>query len=490
MMAKSDGKSKSKSKVDAKLAKAEAKAQAKLAKAQAKLKKTDSGPAVPAGVTKLPDLEPNRKLVLPKTTERTLSNGMTVIAIRRPSVPLVEVRLRLPFAKANLARGDVLTQTLFAGTDKMSEVEIASELQQVGGALSANTDPDRLLVSGNALASGLPRLLEILADVLTGAAYPAEQVTTERERLADRIQVAMTQPGHLSRVALLKHVYGSHPYAIQTPSIEQVKAVRPTVLRTLHGERVRPGDATLVLVGDVAPERAIDAAEAALSRWTGASKEVTLPPIPPFGGGPIALADRPKSVQSSIRVAMPAVGRTHKDFPALALANLIFGGYFSSRWTENIREDKGYTYSPHSGIEHSVAGSILTLSADVATEVTAPALVETFYELGRIASLPPKEDELEQARQYAIGTLSLGMATQAGLATLASMYAGFGLRLDYVVDYAEALAATTLDEVADAAAKYLAPAKAVTVVLGDAERIESPLSALAPIEHEEAVAAQ
>jgi predicted Zn-dependent peptidase len=117
----------------------------------------------------------------------------------------------------------------------------------------------------------------------------------------------------------------------------------------------------------------------------------------------------------------------------------------------------------------------------VATEVTAPALLETMYELGRIASLPPRDDELEQARQYALGTLQLGMSTQAGLAGLAVAYAGFGLRLDYLADHAGRLARATRDDVAAAAARYLAPAKAVSVVLGDADRIESPLAALTPL---------
>jgi predicted Zn-dependent peptidase len=163
------------------------------------------------------------------------------------------------------------------------------------------------------------------------------------------------------------------------------------------------------------------------------------------------------------------------------LANLIFGGYFSSRWVENIREDKGYTYGPHSLIEHSVAGTILVVSAEVATEVTGPALLETWYELGRIASLPPRRDELDQARQYALGTLQLGMSTQAGLAGLTSTYAGYGLRLDYLAEHAERLSRTTLDEVAAAAARYLAPARGVTVVLGDAERIEAPLAGLSVV---------
>jgi predicted Zn-dependent peptidase len=181
---------------------------------------------------------------------------------------------------------------------------------------------------------------------------------------------------------------------------------------------------------------------------------------------------------------LPAVGRTHPDHAVLQLANLIFGGYFSSRWVENIREDKGYTYGPHSLIEHSVAGSTMVVAAEVATEVTAPALLETWYELGRLASLPPTAEELEQARQYALGTLQLGMSTQAGLAGLLSTYAGFGLRLDHLAEHARKLTEATVEDVARAAATYLAPAKAVTVVLGDAERVATSLGALTQVEQD------
>jgi len=209
----------------------------------------------------------------------------------------------------------------------------------------------------------------------------------------------------------------------------------------------------------------------------------SLPPVPALTPGPVVLADRPGSVQSSLRMALGAVGRTDPDHAALQLANLVFGGYFSSRWVENIREDKGYTYGPHSGIEHAVAGSNLILAAEVATEVTGPALLETWYELGRIASLPPGAEELEQARQYALGSLLLGMSTQSGLANLTSMYAGYGLRLEYLAEHAARLAAATADDVARVAGLYLAPAKAVTVILGDAAVVEPGLARLSTVEH-------
>ncbi|WP_412747036.1 M16 family metallopeptidase [Krasilnikovia sp. MM14-A1004] len=433
----------------------------------------------------LPDLVPDAQLKLPKQAERTLDNGLTVIAIRRAAVPLVEVRLRVPFGRAPLPRATLLSQAMFTGTGTMSSIEIAAELQAVGGGLAAGLDPDRLLVTGNALAGGLERTLEILAAVLTDPAYPAEEVATERERLVDHIQVAQSQPAHLARTALLKRMYGRHPYAVQTPEPEQVRGVRPAQLRALHADRVRPDGATLVLVGDLNPEKAIDAAEKALGGWIGPGRDGSIPAVPALEPGPLVLVDRPGSVQSSLRMALPAVPRTHPDSAALQLANLIFGGYFSSRWVENIREDKGYTYGPHTSIEHFVAGSALIVAAEVATEVTGPAMLETLYELGRIASLPPGEEELEQARRYALGTLRLGMSTQAGLAGLASMYASFGLRLDYLREHSAALAAATREQVAEVASRYLAPSLAVTVVLGDADKVEAPLAALTPVERSE-----
>jgi len=321
----------------------------------------------------LPELIPDAKLKVPRQAERTLPGGLTVIAIRRPAVPLVELRLRVPFSKTPLPRATLLSQALFTGTGTMSSIDIAAELQAVGGGLSAGLDPDRLLITGNALAGGLDRMLEILAAVLVDPAYPNEEVATERDRLIDHLQVAQTQPAHLARTALLKRMYGKHPYAVQTPEPEQVRAVRPAQLRTLHADRVRPNGAVLVLVGDINVEKAIDAAEKALGSWTGPGREETVPPVPPLEPGPLLLVDRPGAVQSSLRMALPALPRTDPSYAALQLANLVFGGYFSSRWVENMREDKGYTYGPHTSIEHFIAGSALLVSAEVATEVTGSA---------------------------------------------------------------------------------------------------------------------
>ena len=92
------------------------------------------------------------------------------------------------------------------------------------------------------------------------------------------------------------------------------------------------------------------------------------------------------------------------------------------------------------------------------------------------------ESELEQARQYALGSLLLGMSTQAGLAGLASTYAGYGLRLEYLAEHAARLATASREDVGRVAASYLAPARAATVLLGDASLVSASLETLDAVE--------
>ncbi|MFG1928280.1 M16 family metallopeptidase [Cryptosporangium sp. NPDC048952] len=434
----------------------------------------------------VPGLEEPRALPEPEVAERTLTSGLRVVAVRRGTVPLVELRLRIPFAGAaagaDVPVSAVLANTLLSGTDAHTNVELAAELQKIGGGLSVGVDPDRLVVSGNTLSDGLGRLLEILNEVLSSATYPEREVRTEGDRLADRIQIAFSQPGQAVRRALLRRVYGSHPYAVETPEPDEVRAIESSAVQALHAERVLPVGSVLVLVGNIEPAATLDLVENALGGWSPTGSAHRTPPTPPLTVGPLLLVDRPGSVQSSLRMALPALPRAHADYAAFQLANLIFGGYFSSRLVENIREDKGYTYSPHSSVDHSAAGSLTLVSADVATEVTAPAMLEIQYELGRMATLPPTAEELEQARQYAIGTLALSVSSQAGLAGMLIALAGTGLDLSWLAEHPIRLAKVTLDEVAAAAASHLAPSGGVTVVLGDAGLVAGPLGALGAVE--------
>jgi zinc protease len=433
----------------------------------------------------VPPLGPVPKVKQPTAAERVLPSGLRVVAVRRPGVPLVEMRLRIPFggtAPSHPARSSVLSNTMLAGTERHNQVELAAALQTLGADLSVSSDSDRLIVGGAVLRTGLADLLGLVAEVLGSASYPTREVAGERSRLAERLAILRSQPSVLVGEALNARLYGSHPYAHELPTVDAVQAVTAGQLRRLHADRIRPDGSVLVLVGDLSPARALDTVEKALSGWSGPAAGRPLPPVPPVEPQPLLLVDRPGSVQASIRLGGPAVRREAPDYAALQLANLAYGGYFSSRLVENIREDKGYTYGPHSRISHSVAGSRLIVDADVATGVTAPALLEVWYELGRMATLPITPAELENVRQYAVGSLALSISTQAGLASTLSALIGVGLGLDWLREHPRRLAAVTLEETFAAARSYLAPAGMVTVVLGEAAEIAGPLAALGPVE--------
>jgi predicted Zn-dependent peptidase len=165
----------------------------------------------------------------------------------------------------------------------------------------------------------------------------------------------------------------------------------------------------------------------------------------------------------------------------MSLANVVFGGYFASRLVQNIREDKGYTYSPRSGITHGDRASAVVVEADVATEVTAPALVEIAYELGRVATTPVTAEELDSAAHYTSGILALQTATQSGLASTLEDLLADGLDVSWLRTYPERLARVTTDEVREQAQRHFAPARLATVVVGDASRVQDELAGLAEV---------
>ncbi len=433
----------------------------------------------------VPDLTPPRRPKKLTTLERTLDSGLHVLVVRKPGVPLAEVRLRLPFLSGRAthpARAALLSDSVLTGTSEYDRAGLAAAIQALGSDLSVSVDADRLVFAGNVLATNLRGLLGVLVEVLNGATYPNSEVVAERERLVERLTIARSRAGVVAGEALAKRMWGEHPYARELPEPDDVAKTTAAQLRRMHVDLLRPDGAVLVVVGDVSPARTLDQVATAFQGWTGSPTAIRMPALPDIAVGPLLVVDRPGSVQSSLRLGSSALRRDDERYPALQLANLIFGGYFSSRWTENIREDKGYTYGPHSGIDHNSLGSSLLMQVDVATEVTAPALLETLYEMGRIALLPPTPDEVESVRQYAIGTLALSTATQSGLASTIAALAGVGLGPEWLIEHPRRLAKVTVDDVAAAAAEFFAPSRFATVVVGDKGAVDGPLSALIAVE--------
>lgn len=432
--------------------------------------------------TAVPGLAPEVPLALPDPIEHTLPNGLSVTMVRRPGVPLAEMRLSIPAAHTDLAVADLLAAALFSGTETSTMTQIAQRLQGVGGSLGAGADPDRIAISGNCLGGGLSELLDVLGELLTAADYPEGPLAVEQSRIIDGLSVAEQQPEFQVSRVLDARLWGEHPYGHQQPTAAEVAAVDRDAVRALHASRLHPDGARLVIVGDIDPDAALASVEKSLASWNGTGEPRSMEPLPDLRTGPVVLTDRPGSVQSAIRIAYPAVERTHADNAAQHLANLIYGGYFTSRLVMNLRESKGYGYSPRSRVDHAPAGSVQLTSVDVATEVTAPALAEIVSELRGMAENPPDEAELDLARRYALGSVKLTTATQAGIANYTSALAACGLPLSWLAEHSERLRAVTPADIKRVAAERMNPDGAVTVILGDGAHVTEPLSATAEIE--------
>lgn len=426
-------------------------------------------------------------------TERQLTGGLHVLTARRSEVPLVEVRLVFPMSGRQMSRpADSLvgSESLLAGTAEHDRIALAEAVGRLGGSLGASSAGDNFVLYGSSFADRYRQLLSLMAEVLTSATYPAGEVEGDRDRSADEITLALSRPETIASEALSHRLYGSHPYGVSLPRPEAVAEVTPARLKRLHSSLLRPGGAHLVVVGDLTPARAAGVAEEVLGDWLSRAGKATaaLPRLPRLEAGPLELVDRRGSVQSNIRIAGRMPGRLDPDWPALAVANAILGGMFTSRLVENLRERNGYTYSPHSLVHHMRAGSTGTIGADVSTGVTAAALVEARYEIARLATAGVTEAELEAARRYLVGIFLFQTATQSALASTLGALAATGVEPEYLTSHPARLARVTKQEVDEAAARYFSPARLVTVVVGDGNAIAEPLLGLEEVDLAEAPA--
>jgi predicted Zn-dependent peptidase len=212
--------------------------------------------------------------------------------------------------------------------------------------------------------------------------------------------------------------------------------------------------------------------------WQG--NKPVIPPTPEPAkprGRRVHLVHVPGAVQTQIVAGCHAITRKHPDWIKLGVTNSLYGGAFNSRLVMNIREDKGYTYSPRSGVNPLRQYGYFSVSAAVRHDVVAASLTEIFYEMDKLRALPVPEPELADARNYVSGVFSLGLATQDGLLSQLATVALNDLPDDYLETYREKVRALTPDDLLSTARRYFDSANMQIVVVGDRTQIE-PQAAL------------
>jgi zinc protease len=436
----------------------------------------------------VPALATERAVTWPKRTRARLSNGLEVILAEARSIP--KFHGELFFRSGNAAVADrapglaEMTATVVrTGTTKRASRQIEEDLRRIGADLSSGAGADTSAISFAGLSEFAEPLLNLVNELARQASFPEPEFERERRQKLEEVKLQRTEPGFLASERLRKVLFGAHPYGQVSPSEAQVAGYRREDLLAVYREFYTSENGLLLLVGDFEAHEMLKTAEKVFGAWSGKKPDSSVAAAPPNPRGRrVYLVHSPGAVQTQILAGCHAITRKHPDWVKLGLTNSLYGGAFNSRLVMNIREDKGYTYSPRSGVNALRQHGYFSVSAAVRNDVVAASLTEIFYEMDKLRSVLVPEAELADAQNYLSGVFSMGLATQDGLLSQLSTVALNELPDDYLETYRQRVRALTPEDLLATGRKYLDSANVQIVVVGDRAQIESQAALFGDLE--------
>ena len=426
-----------------------------------------------------PSPGPARPINLPKITEKKLANGLTVVVAPLPNVPKVISILTFRAATTASDRtahpgiAQIVAAVANEGTDTRTSKQIKEELRSIGGTLSLGSDADSTTLTATSLSEFSTRLFDLISDVAQHPSFPDNELKLAQENSIQQIRAGRADPGFLANERFHKAVFGNHPYGFVVPDEKSINALTRTDLRDFVNKYFIPNASHLIVVGDIDADKAFAEVEKAFGSW----KSGTVPPednpaVPKREKRQIFFVNRPGSVQSAIYVGNASIPRKDKDYFAIRTADTIYGGSFYSRLTRNIRESKGYTYSPFSSSNTRAKTGSFLAGAFVRNEVTGSTLLEILYELDRMRVAEVTAEELSAAKEYSTGNFSVELASQSGLAGRINTIYTFELDKSFINDFRPKIEALTPGDIQRAAAKYFDTYRAAIVIVGDWDKVK------------------
>lgn len=419
---------------------------------------------------------------VPEVVDAKLSNGIPVTFVPYGRVPkttiLVVVRVGNLNEGAATWLADLTVDLMREGAAGKSGPELSRAASSMGGSLGTSTGLDETSFSINVLEEFGPAAVGLLADVILRPDFPESEFARIKADYQRNLAVSLSRPQPQARAAFMRLLYGDHPYGVIYPTAGQLEAYAMADLTAFYGANFGAKRARIYVAGRFDQAAILEALEAAFGAWE-AGPEVLFDPPKPRSGKRVVLIDRPAAEQSTITLGLPVINLTHPDYVALQVANTLLGGYFSSRVTANIREDKGYTYSPRSSLSSRYRDTFWAQLADVTTKDTGAALSEIFFEIDRLQSEElVTAAELEAVKNYYSGSFILRNATARGVMGQLAGIDRQGVGRDYLASFIERVFATTPEDLQRLARQQLRDQDMALVVVGDLKVIRPQLEAL------------
>jgi len=434
---------------------------------------------------KVPAAGPAPAIHLPQGKSFTLANGLTVIYNSNPGVPLVSTQLVIksgsganPLAQPGLS--SFTAQLLQEGTATRTAPQIADEVAQLGAFLGTGSGVDASFAQLTSLKATFPQALDVLADVVQHPQFPQEEVERQRASRIGELAQQRENAGAVAARVEAAALYGpKHPYGnIQLGTEAALKATTRADLQTFWQQHYLPNNAALIVSGDISEAELKTLAEAKFGSWKAGTVAPSVNATPQTTKARLILVDKPGAPQTAVRLSTIAVDRKTPDYAPLQVMNAALGGLFTSRLSNNLREEKGYTYGVRSQLQYRSQPGPFSIAAGVRTDVTGPAVSETFKEIRAMIAKPLTNKELSNARNSQVLSLPGQFETNASIsASMANTYI-YGLGLDYYSSLPQRFSSVTGKQVQEVVKKYLQPEKLIVIGVGDKAKIEPQLSKL------------
>jgi predicted Zn-dependent peptidase len=426
-----------------------------------------------------------RDFSLPAKETQRLDNGLAITFIDYGSVPKVTVYAIVRTGNIDESEStwlaDVAVEMLKEGTVTRSAAGIAESAAGMGGALSVGAGAEQTSVGISVLSEHVVAAVDLVADVLRNPRFPESELPRVIANLERSVAVARSDPSSQAGEALARLVYGDHPFGRTLPRDGQLAAYDMDEVRGFY-QRNFGALRTHVYVAGRYDRATVEAAlRRAFGDWTAGPVPSVLPPTP-AEILKLELIDVPGAQQSSLRIAVPVPHPAHALYFPTTLMNSLLGGTFGSRITTNIREDKGYSYSPDSSISARRGSALWVLSAEVTSEHTAAALTEIFREIERLQKEAPPDPELDAVKAYRSGLFVIANSSPNGVLGQLAFMDLHGLPDSFLTHWVASVHAVTPAEVSDMAARFIRAERMTVVVAGDLAKIGASVRALPQFE--------
>lgn len=418
---------------------------------------------------------------LPARETLQLDNGLAMTFIDYGAVPKVTVYAVIRTGSIDEGRdtwlADVTVEMLKEGTTTLSAADIARTAAGMGGALALGAGAEQTTAGISVLSEHAVTAAGLLADVLRNPRFPESELPRVRANFERNLAVARADPQSLADEALARLVFGDHPFGRILPQEGQLAGYDIAKLRGFH-ERNFGARRTHVYVAGRYDRPALEAAlRRAFQDWHEGPPPTDLP-ARASETAQLALVDSPGAPQSSVRIAVPVPDPAHALYFPTTLMNSLLGGTFGSRITTNIREDKGYSYSPGSSLNARRGGALWVLSAEITAEHTAAALTEIFREVERLQHEAPADAELLSVKNYRAGVFVISNSSPGGVLGQLAFMDLHGLPDDFLTHWVARIRAVTPAQVSEMARQFIRPERMSVVVAGDVATMGDAVRAL------------